>query len=745
MLHTQIDTFNVNKGWIDRPSKGHFIMARIVGNTLLCEYTSVFPYQVFLLTEYNTLSLQVLDSAGNVREDAKVKLRKRRLRIDPVSKTYRIENEWVRPGNSIVTVELEGFRSVFNIQKIDAPQWDNSYYNNDDGPDFYSYLITDKNKYKPGERVRYKSYALSNSRMPLRRKLEAWLISADKSIRVGFVEPHRPGSFASEFHLHDSLKLVLDRYYTLQLRDRNGRVVANTSFKYEDYELHRNQLKVELRTHQQFHPASNEILIDATDVNGLRLKDGRATVVIRTESIREIFQPVVTLSDTLYYTTLDLATAESTRIQIPSSLFQKSNTVYHVDVAVVNSENHRMTQRLTAMHYYSQYELTSGFSNDSIVFELRKNGVSVQNVLMMLYRNSDITGESVTLPHKEKINPAAISTRLSSELVSRTFLMRDLLPKLELIGGINKDSFNIDLLNPQKLQVSWYVYQGSQLLEKGFGDSLHYKSKIIDRTQSYYVELLYSFGGEEKIVQRQYVFRESFLDVSLEVPDRVFPGQRVEALVRVTNEAGIPISGVDLTAVATTAKLNYYLYDLPYYGDRSSPRPQGADFNKYPRDNRMAKLQLDYRKWQKRARLDTMKYYQFTYPYDQPFKHSVNVSDSTQFAPYVMENGSARQIYVIEVNRQPVYYSWTNQPKGYSFYVTPNRRVSVTLRLHDRVLEFDSLVFEKGKKTIFSVDIDHLPKKSFVIPFSQQGIYKTRRKQTGYWAFTHTEFNRHTQ
>ena len=61
MLHTLIDTFDVQKGWTNRPSKGHFIMAKIIENKLYCEYTSVFPYQVFLFKEYNALALQVLE------------------------------------------------------------------------------------------------------------------------------------------------------------------------------------------------------------------------------------------------------------------------------------------------------------------------------------------------------------------------------------------------------------------------------------------------------------------------------------------------------------------------------------------------------------------------------------------------------------------------------------------------------------------------------------------------------------
>ena len=45
--------------------------------------------------------------------------------------------------------------------------------------------------------------------------------------------------------------------------------------------------------------------------------------------------------------------------------------------------------------------------------------------------------------------------------------------KLELNGGIEKDSFCVSLSNPLQLELSWYVYQGNRLLQKGSGCNLH--------------------------------------------------------------------------------------------------------------------------------------------------------------------------------------------------------------------------------------------------------------------------------
>ncbi len=742
LLHTQVDTFDVTKGWNSRPPKEHFILASIVENKLHCEYTSVFPYQVFLLKEYDALALQVLDLDGNIREDAVVKLKMKRLRIDPLSKTYRIENGWFNDNNKIVTVELDGFRSIFNVEKHDVPTWDYNYHD-DEGPTFYSYLITDKNKYRPGDNVRFKSYALNQSRGPLHKELEIWVSYGGNSKKVGKIEPHRPGSYAGEFLLNDSLKLTLDKSYNLQLREKTGRIVSSCNFKYEEYELNGSSLEINLSTTKQFHPAKNELSIIATDVNGLILKGAQASILVRTQSIRETFQPVVALKDTLMFIEVDLDTKEATMVDIPSQLFEKTNTAYEVFVRVRDSQNQLMDRIVSATHFYSQYEINTRFSNDSIIYELLKNGVPVHNTPFQLKHNDDGVPRQVHLPYKEKINPVISSISLRGDVVSKQILMSSLIPQFELKGGIEKDSFNIHLHNPQKVEASWYIYHGSELLQKGFGNELDFKSIITDRTQTYYVELLYSFGGVEHIKRKDFEFREDYLNVALDVPDRAYPGLNADATIKVTDQLGHPVSGVDLTALAVTGKLNYRLPDLPYYGRSSTPRSLKAHYSKSDITKRQATLDLDYKKWVKQAGLDTMKYYQFTYP-QSIFTHSIVISDSTQFAPYVMQKGVAKQIYVIEVNRKPVYYSWVDEPREYSFYAPPNHKVAITVRLYDRVLIFDSLSFSAGKKTILSVDLDRLPESVKVLKIEPTLIKKNKHTRV-YPAFTKTEITRHLE
>lgn len=741
LLRNAIDTFEVKTGWLNRPSKGHFILATIHKNKLHCEYTSVFPYQVFLLKEYNALALQVLGLDGTIRRDAKVKVGMNRVVIDTTTNTYRMGKSSFSGSNRFVTVELDGFRSVFRIEKQEVPSWANHYsYNSEDGPDFYSYMITDKNRYKPSERVRFKSYALSSGRTPLRKDLEIWLVSQGKPKKMGRLAPHRPGSYAGQIELHDSLKLQLDRFYTLQLWERSGRVVASCNFKFEDYELFGNNLQVELEHEKHYHPTANKLTIMATDVNGLMLKDAMATVIVKMHAIRETFEPVTVLRDTLLTKRLSLDPETPTVVEIPPSLFGKANASYSVDVIVTNSENQRMIQSLGAAFYYSEYEIISRFSNDSIQYELQSSGKPIKDVAAKIV-HIGIDSMLVTLPFKEKINPVVPRVSIQSNLASRVIRMDLLTPGLKIKGGLVKDSFNISLSNPQRLQVSWFIYQGDELLGKGSGSSFEFKSAITDRSRTYYVELLYSFGGQENIKTEQYPFRDDKLTVSLEMPERVYPGQSVEALIKVEDQEGRPVSGVDLTAFAVTSKLGYFPPVLPYFGSTSTPRGIGASFKKDGVKKRTAVLDLDYKKWAAIARLDTMKYYQFTYPNKGIFRYTYEISDSTQFAPYVMNKGLAQQIYVIEVDRNPVYFSWVAMPPSYSFYVAPGKKHQITLRLYDRVLVLDSMQFDRAKKTILSLDLDRLPKDVEVVRFYHASRKRVNRELP---QFTTTEIGRYT-
>jgi len=705
MLHTLVDTFDVTKGWVNRPTKGHFLLTSVAENNFHINYTSVFPYQVLLLSTYDALSLQVLDFDGKIRKDAKVKLGFRRIHFDYESKTYRLENDWITNNFMFATVELDGFQSFFSIQRYPVRLWNNNYYQSENYQQFFSYLITDKNRYKPNEHVRFKSYALNVDKKPIKEELLIW-ISYPKNICVGRIKPHRPGSFAGEFHLHDSLKLTLDKNYSFEMRTQSGRVVSNCNFKYEDYELMGDKLELNFEKPTHFFPDSNALIISATDVNGLPLKDARATITLKTHGISETFQPFVMLRDTLVNQQINLDPEQPTRWVIPPSLFEKCNLGYSINVLVTNSQNQRLEKRLDMNFVYSAYEIKSKYVNDSICIELLNNQRVEQDVSATITYDDNNLTKSVVLPYKEKINPALKLVTIKTDICTKQLSMSNISPYFEILGGVNVDSINIKLENPQKIFVSWYLFYGNNLLKKGSGVDFSYDSLLVGTDFTYSLDMVYSFGGREHLMRKDFEFREDMLNVTLDVPDKIYPGQTVDAIITVSDIQGNPVRNVDLTAFAVNAKLDYRIGNLPNYGSISSARAEKAHFSKSEVNNYATKLPLDYKKWSVLYGLDTMKYYNFTYPKKNPYRYTVDCTDSTQFTIYAMKDGEAMQIYVIEVDNVPVYFSWVDMPNKYSFYVTPSKPHQITLRLFNSVIVLDSIYFEKSKKTILSLDVD---------------------------------------
>ena len=87
LLYNHVTTF---KGkWEDAPEQGHFIHVDISRNNVCYNYVPIIPFQVFLFREYGILTLQVIDSEGEVRSDAKVKIQNGKWRPNISDSVYK--------------------------------------------------------------------------------------------------------------------------------------------------------------------------------------------------------------------------------------------------------------------------------------------------------------------------------------------------------------------------------------------------------------------------------------------------------------------------------------------------------------------------------------------------------------------------------------------------------------------------------------------------------------------------------
>lgn len=709
MLHTPVGSF---KGtWKDMPEKGHFIFANIYKNTMNYRYYPVMPFQVFLFKEYGVLTLQVVDKNGTIRKDAKVKLQKKRIYYDRVSQTYTINDESTKTMR-ILTVELDGYQAFFDLEKhIVNPVWDDDRPAH--RPEFYSYLITDKNKYKPGESVRFKSYSLSGEKRPIKKNLEVWLngyAGGYSYKKIAEVAPHRPGSFAGEFQLHDSLNLRLDTDYSIHLRESGGRIVANTRFRYEDYELYGNKMDIKLSTDNHYYPNTNKLEIRATDANGLFLPDLKTDITILRRNVLNSYASVLLLPDTLLHRQMVLDPYAPTVVDIPAALFSEADCEYDIHVSAFTIDNQPLRCTEKATFYRSKYDIIQTVSDGKLRFSFSDLGVEKPIEAIISYNNQN--PKNITLPYTETFNQNLSNYRINvlKPEVYRSFSTHWMGAGLSLTGGITEGVLDLSLNNPLNIEFTWYVYEGNVMVQKGAGKEFDFKKHtLLDENKTCYVEMFYLIGGEEKVYRRTFATRPHHLNVDLNIPDRIYPGQQVTGQINVKDHTGRGVSGVDLTAFSFNSQLNYHVPDLPYLGDSPITREQRDSYSLHKK-NYVYSEPLNYAYWHQKADLLNMEYYKFTYPVGM-FKKVVDTPDSiTQFAPYVMHQGNEEKIYVIEVDNKPVYFSWTEQPKAYSFPVEAGRPHKITLRTYNRAIIIDNFFFIPGKKMIISMDHEALPR-----------------------------------
>ena len=746
MLHTKVTAFTHK--WENKPEQGHFIYANIKQKKIDFRYAPIIPFQVFLFKEYGQLTLQVVDGEGKIRSDAKIRIQSNKFRLfdsavgfDKTSQTYTI-NDWSEQEQRILTVELDKFKAVFDLRKyIVRANYNNRYYDDDDsGPSFYSYMITDKNKYKPGEKVRFKSYALTGRKRPITKDLEVWISTPQYSYKkITNIEPYNPGGFAGEIELHDSLKLRLDYNYTLQLRNKRGRIVANTNFRYEDYVLYDNKMESKLSLPIHYFPDTNYVEIKVVDANGLILPDMKSVITITRRNISRTYDDLTVLPYLVRCDTIQLDNDKITRYAIPSEWLGNVDENYTVHINTITIDGKNLNANHSATFYKSNYSIRHNVADSIINFEFFDLG-KTKPVDAQLYIDGAENPVAIRLPHTEPFKQSIKNYRIHVPAYETTANIdnRRIHHGLNIEGGIVKDSLKLTLANPRGLEVSWYVYEGNMLLEKGFGKEMSFEQAEINLDISYFLEIFYTIGDQDMVYRKTYSPKRDFLNIDVDLPDRIYPGQTVNTTLKVTDSRGLNVKDVDLTAFSFNTQLSYHVPDLPYYGNTPAGREQRDSYgiNQSSINYSIYLTQKNYAFWNNIMSLDKMAYYRFIFPnpkqhengadytpdylsgsipYHDLSKYTVDTPDgTTEFAPYVMQDGKQVTIHVVELDDVPVYFNWTNQPKGYSFLTESDRYHKIMLRLHDRAIIIDHYCFDKGKKTILSLNLNDMPKSKHI-------------------------------
>ncbi|AKQ46565.1 hypothetical protein TH63_14475 [Rufibacter radiotolerans] len=753
-FHSKIDSFPTSLAYQKRLPQGHYLYAHSAGADLEYSLTTVTHSHLQLLKNHVDLAAVVYDTLGQPISTAQVKLNRKTVPFDAASQTYRLAQH-KKGGLLSVThqgftfyVPLEGkknkpplwkmmvygrpvsylwqpFRDVYYSLKYHNPQgmvqdvfslFDGSFIEEwEENRKPKGFLALNKPMYQPGDTVRYKAFILKKNGRPYQKPLVAEIWGESKAKRIGTLTPYRPGAYEGYFVLHDSLQLRLDRNIHLDLvreKKYDDQDIISTNFRYEDYELKENTFTLRLEQKEYYAGTTNKVIMRGADANGLTLTGARVELTVLTRQVKYTKEAVQFIPDTLWVHQQTLENSGETTIALPASIFPKARIEYEVVAAFLNSNNERTVQSAKGTYSFEAGYLQLTLKNDSVLAQYKEGEKSVPKAATLVTWDSQhekLQTQPVQLPALLPLQANAREYELRADKMRVTLPLKNESANLQFYSERTGDSLFLTLQNPRRLPFWYFIYRNNQLVDRGQDTTAlwNYHRKA-SHEDPYYASVQYLWAGQVESEEYNAPFRKKELDIQVNAPATVYPGQQTTLTLEVKDAKGKPAPDVDLTAYALTSKFkDASPPTVPSLGVYRSRKSKSSFKIKEPATHGAQLLQWQH--WRKAMGLDSLAYYQLLYPEQGLFTNYAFPPDSlTQFAPFVVDSGRVVPVHVIYLNQVPVYFSGTDVVPPYSF-PTDSGYHHLKLRTAKHLITVDSVYLKHGQKLILSIDQNKMP------------------------------------
>lgn len=765
-LHTLVTSYPTDSIFDEKLLPGHYLKTYTDQNHQIINYAYIPDLDVKIFNNNTDLCIRIYDLKGNNVSDAVVKIGLKILQFDKLTQCYidrksnkkgllsvkRNENTafyqlsrqynnspirrttrklvygtplkyiWI-PASYVVKIPVDGVNSIIKNRPVGVISRISYFFRRlpykisklfDPDPKDYNftrkykgYMVFNKPKYMPNDTVKFKAYIVDKNGIPLKKNVDVCLYTGKKFIQLQNLKPYKKGAFEFQFFLHDSLNLKLDRSYNIELNNKKGNTYIEKNFYYEQYELGKNKLNIRIENDNQFAGKCLTAFVKGTDENDLNLLDARLEVFVEANHVETYFDDRIFVPDTLFTFKTALKPTGETEILIPDSIFPKLNFKYNLNVRLLTSDNELITEKNQVSYYFAQKKFDIKLINDSVQFVYFENGQSVSKPVHIYatdnFGNKTDILQSAT-PCKVELNPFYSQYHIKGDSISQTFDMNSQSSLLQCMSQRVNDSVFVEVNNPRKLNFVYNIYKKNTEKYRGSGDSLLLRN--VSRTkQNYFISIRYLWGGQIKNENYWIPYYDKKLNIAVKQPHIVYPGQKVNMEISVTDQKGKPVSNVDLTAYSLTSKFKYDAPTLPYLGKMAANKEIINNFTlKNNLQDQSKMVNLNYETWKILAAIDSIEYYKFLYPGSAIYRFNYKVSNNiTQFSPYVVsESGELLPIKVIYLDSKPVYFCWSTISQPYSFKIDSGYH-NIKLRTSYRTITIDSLYFKLGEKVIFSI------------------------------------------
>jgi hypothetical protein len=588
------------------------------------------------------------------------------------------------------------------------------------------YLALSQPRYRPGDSLHLKAYLVSKKGNPLTDSLDLYCSASRDGKPLARLAPRRPGLYLFSMQLKDSLNWRLDQRHSLSLHDINDRKNSPCQpnyFQYEDYEL--DQFTFELETDQTDYQAGQDVNIFAA------AKDGSGTPVPGTELILSVNllrlqsppKEEVALRQRLLQDTLILQGGREPVAVLPDSLFGEAEVEYRLSGTFRSPDNQLQTLTQTFSRRSAKAQIYGRWRSDSLLLDYEPlPGDSLPQAWLIPYPPRQKTPQDplfsprlLRFPHIEIAHPQVQQYQVLLPGENEFFRVPN--APLSSSGRRHNDSAFFQVTNPKGMPIFYQLSQDGKELSSGLMTGGWQWEGKGDAEKAWVLQLRYVWKGEYQQKQLTLSPQPGKLNVAVEQAEVVQPGDSAEVRIRVRDETGRPLAGVDLTAFATNSLFpedNAPDLPLPHSGIKNSYRVPSLKQT----EKTHSSLSYLQRRHLSTFGLDSLTRYRLWYPEQAEF-HYQPIPDRTaaQFAPYLHHEGSQTPILMIYANGKLIYYAGAQHNNPFAFW---GERDTVDLRLRSLKAEYllKDVVLKKGHKLELSINPENLPDFAEKIPRS---------------------------
>ncbi|MCF6408048.1 carboxypeptidase-like regulatory domain-containing protein [Chitinophaga filiformis] len=780
-LHTLKDSFPHDKGVPDNLPPGNYLRVFAENDRLQTVFMHI-PY-VYAKIGSNNHDLFVIlhDAKGNLIKDAEVKLQGRTLHFEAHTGAW-----WLAGyrNASLLRVyykgmlnciplqqslhyrrkKLQQFLRKLNFVKAIRRKQSRKYYRYQTTPyenRHTGYIVFSKPIYKPGDTLKFKAYITDKKGKPVDRPLLVRLSDRDFIVDtiLTTLQPYAPGGYSCDVALSSGMDIDLDETYMISLETLDSRkydlnnyngdldddeyaakrkIFIKGQFKFEEYEL--NALHFTARTDKKSYTnrENTTVYLQAKDENDLPVMDGQIQLFVTKPIVTKHHATDMFIPDTLWSYTGPMDALGETKVTLPDSIFPRADLLYQIDCIFTNSNNERQTETLSLEYHYNRGSISFDLQADSLHITPDRQFKTDNKVYIYGVNDNDTIETYLSrLPVAIKINPFLSAYRVESENAKGIYYLKNNHDILDAEVSWHHDTAVVYVTNPHKLPFWYTAFDDGRAVHHGYGDTLTWTASTRNKKQCE-LHLNYIWGNQLHSIPVYLIRAEGNLNVAIDAPATVYPGQTTKITVNVKDKYLEPVADADVTAYAYTSR----------FSDEAPPRVPSftAPYRRGPNYYELGHLQLQKTtqalpfQWEQHSRrmgLDTMLYFRFTHPSPVFINTEPARDGTTQVAAFVFARGSIQPVHILYVDGLPVYCSMTDPVQHYSITV-PAGKHTISMRTQYQRITLDTVI-AAGVKTFISIDsaihqqnviVEKMPKKLTAQEIANLEKYMIRLENT---------------